>query len=330
METTEIIANVINNALPIVAASPVAVKLIDMVGKVVKTLYAPALVFKNGKATVDVEMYKKKSELELFSGASFTLSEITRLKNFLGSVHFASLDLSDAESRDSETNESFDVDMDFDWMMRFFDAVGYISSDELQQLWGKVLAGEARKPKSCSLRTLDILRNMTHDEAAIFQKLARLVVMSGDCYFIFSEGFNGDTTTSKECKEFITDYGLNYSDQIRLMVDCGLLTTDSLSIATYFEESILAIHNGEVVAFFMSEIPHEVPFTIDSYSLTSSGIEIYKIITNDKSFSPDIEYMLLCLRHWRNTNEAISVTAFKGYIADHESNEAHIESENLL
>ena len=330
MESTEIIASVINNALPIVAASPVIVKLFDMVGKLVKTLYAPTLVFKNGKATVDVEMYKKKSELELMAGASFTLSEVVRLKNFLNSVHYASLHLSDTENTDIETDESLDIEMDFDWLMRFFDAVGYISSEELQQLWGRVLAGEVKKPRSCSLRTLDILRNMTSEEANIFLKLARLIVVSGDCYFIFSEGFNGDTTTSIECQKFIRNYGLNYSEHIRIMVDCGLLTTDSLDIATYFEEPVLALHNGKMVAFFMSETPHETPFVIESYSLTSSGTEIYKIIKREKAFIPDIEYMLLCLRHCRNTNEAITVTAHKGYMADEIDGKTHIETENLL
>ena len=42
--------------------------------------------------------------------------------------------------------------------MRFFDAVGNVSNEELQKLWGKVLAGEMQQPGSCSLRTMEVIR----------------------------------------------------------------------------------------------------------------------------------------------------------------------------
>ena len=41
-------------------------------------------------------------------------------------------------------------------MMRFFDAVGNISEQELHLLWAKILAGELSRKGSFSLRTLDM------------------------------------------------------------------------------------------------------------------------------------------------------------------------------
>ena len=86
-------------------------------------------------------------------------------------------------------SNSENVQYDFDWFMRFFDAVGNISNKELQDLWAKVLAGEVRNPGNCSLRTLDMIRNMSPDEARRFQKICKYVVRSGDMYFVFPTGF---------------------------------------------------------------------------------------------------------------------------------------------
>lgn len=73
--------------------------------------------------------------------------------------------------------------------MRFLDAVGNISNEELQSLWRSVLANEISRPKSCSLRTLDMIREMSPEEARTFSDLCQYVMQSGDTYYIDSAGF---------------------------------------------------------------------------------------------------------------------------------------------
>lgn len=161
-----------------------------------KTLYTPALALKKGKAEVDVEFYKNQRNKELYENQTFTLYEITKLKKFVHTVNFAAEELSDVN--DEVSNES----VDFDWVMRFFDAVGNISNEALQKLWGKVLAGEMKHLGVCSLRTLNIIRNLSQQEAEIFNALCSYVVESGDCTFIFNNGFqesDGTNDKSREC-----------------------------------------------------------------------------------------------------------------------------------
>jgi len=55
--------------------------------------------------------------------------------------------------------------IDEDWLYRWRDAASNVSAEHLQNLWGRVLAGELRQPGSISLRTLDALRNISKDEA---------------------------------------------------------------------------------------------------------------------------------------------------------------------
>ncbi|MYF37096.1 MAG: DUF2806 domain-containing protein [Synechococcus sp. SB0678_bin_12] len=69
--------------------------------------------------------------------------------------------------------EVSDHDPDPDWAARFFDGAQDVSSEELQKLWGRILAGEVKSPGQTSLRTLSILRNMTQKEAQDFSNLMR-------------------------------------------------------------------------------------------------------------------------------------------------------------
>ena len=63
-----------------------------------------------------------------------------------------------------------------DWMNRFLNIVEEISDKDLQDIWGRILAGEIKKPKSYSLRTLEVLRNMSKDEALLLMKASTFQV----------------------------------------------------------------------------------------------------------------------------------------------------------
>jgi hypothetical protein len=63
-----------------------------------------------------------------------------------------------------------------DWLIRWRDSAAGVSSEELQSLWGKVLAGEVKKPGRYSLRTLDFLRNLSQDDAKAIESLSAFVV----------------------------------------------------------------------------------------------------------------------------------------------------------
>jgi len=72
---------------------------------------------------------------------------------------------------------------DEDWISRFFAYAQDISSDQAQQLWGRILAGEIR-PGAFSLRSLDLIRNLSKDEAQLFEKVANWALSMGDVFFV--------------------------------------------------------------------------------------------------------------------------------------------------
>ena len=50
-------------------------------------------------------------------------------------------------------------EVDEDWKTRFFNIAEDVSSSEMQDLWGKILAGEVARPGSYSVRTLEVFLN---------------------------------------------------------------------------------------------------------------------------------------------------------------------------
>lgn len=299
------IIEIVNTSLPILASSPVLIKLVESVEDVIKTLYAPALTLKNGKAEVDVEVYRKQQNDRLLENQTFTLYEITKLKNFVNSANFASIEL--------QRNDEQDVgdDIDFDWIMRFFDAVGNISNEELQKLWGKVLAGEIRHSGTCSLRTMDIVRNLSQNEAKIFNKLSQYVLQSGDCYFILNDGFCELNEYNIKSHEYILKTGLKYSESIIPMIECGLLSVDN-ALATDFEsDNVLSIQNQKIVCFVIAYGIGRHSISIEPYFLTTSGIELYNIIQSMSDYNVNVDYPILCFRELKNQYPNLTFSVHK-------------------
>ena len=293
------ILQIINTSLPYIAASPVLIKFFDVIGELIKIYYTPVLTFKNGKAEVDVELYRKQQSGEILESKSFTLYEITKLKNFINTAKFAEEELEGDEIPVS------DEIVDFDWVMRFFDAVSNISNEELQKLWGKVLAGEIKTPRACSLRTLDIIRNMSQKEAQLFTKICQFILISGDCYFMFSTGFYAPNDINQACCEYIKKVDMNYSRDILSMIECGVMTADN-NLATDFKtDSKLIVANRDLVCVIVSDQTEGAFFDKEAYFLTYSGIELYNIITHSQGFVFDTEYAKLCFKEIEKSNSEL-------------------------
>ena len=86
-----------------------------------------------------------------------------RLANTRSVVENAANELGDKEVSNHEPNH--------DWTARFFNDIQDVSSEEMQSLWAKVLAGEVEKPGSTSIQTLSILKNIDQATARLFGKL---------------------------------------------------------------------------------------------------------------------------------------------------------------
>ena len=67
-----------------------------------------------------------------------------------------------------------------DWITNFFDKSRIVSDSQMQNLWARVLAGEANSPGSFSKRTVNFLSDMDKSEAELFTKLCGFCWDIGD------------------------------------------------------------------------------------------------------------------------------------------------------
>lgn len=61
--------------------------------------------------------------------------------------------------------------IDNDWMTNFFEKCRLISDEEIQNLWSRVLAGEANNPGKYSKRTVDFIGSLDRNDADLFMRL---------------------------------------------------------------------------------------------------------------------------------------------------------------
>lgn len=79
-----------------------------------------------------------------------------------------------------EKKEVSDEPVDPDWSARFFDYAKNCSDDTVKYIWSQILAGEIENPGTYSLRTLDMLRNLSKQEAEMIVNYAHRAI---DCWF---------------------------------------------------------------------------------------------------------------------------------------------------
>ena len=169
--------------------------------------------------------------------------------------------------------------LDEDWIIRFFDIAKNISSEKMQILWGKILAGEIKNVGSFSLRTLECVRNLSQKEALIFQKFIPLVLQSNRVHFILED------------IELLKKYDIEYTDILRLE-EIGLIQAKTgLSINYDVEKIPININNHDPRITIISVDGKKHHVSIPVVALTTIGIELYSIFTMDINVEYIIEFL---------------------------------------
>ena len=91
-----------------------------------------------------------------------------------------------------------------DWVTNFFDKSRIVSDEEMQNLWARVLAGEANAPGTYSKRTVNFLGDLDRKDAELFQALCSFgwvvsdfapLVFDSQASIYNERGINFDTLT---------------------------------------------------------------------------------------------------------------------------------------
>ncbi len=250
-------------------------KLIETVSQGIGVLYEPRRIRK----AADAEAYKLEklneaeakglilksdTEFEIIERAKerFAHKEINRQINLESIVEKATKHLGDSVSENP---------VDEDWRNRFFNKAQDVTNEEMQEIWSKILADEVTQPGKMSFRTLEIISNLSKNEAQIFETACKIA-------------FNGGMILKPNNLNAFNDYGIDYSNLL-LLRSAGLIyDSDNLTV-TFKIEPLLngaMLHYGKIIIICSKENSQEIKF--NQVKFTPAGTELMQIISPDRNF----------------------------------------------
>ena len=182
--------------------------------------------------------------------------ERKRQANIKSVVQDAAAELGDKEVPNHEP--------DPDWTARFFDCVQDVSSEDMRNLWAKILSGEVEEPGRTSLRTLDILKGMSQKDAHVFKSIGDFVISD---FLFYPDKYQTNHPT------------LHFANIIHLQ-NIGLVYT-----ASFLSKTLKFSPDGKQRHFLYQDKLLKITGMNDSKSvlvpeilLTDSGRELYRVL----------------------------------------------------
>ena len=156
-----------------------------------------------------------------------------------------------------------------EWINRFFNIVGEVSSDELKIIWSKILSEEVKQPGKCSIRTLENLRNISKEEAEIFKKISNYIIEYRNVYYLPNED------------ELLKSININYGEILKLseaqIINSSAMVSATLTFDENTKENYLIYNNYIVIC----KKENKSIVNLSAFNLTETGINIFKILSTN-------------------------------------------------
>ena len=288
------------------------VRLLETVEKTAEGLFAPWQIRRRGRAELDLQLAQAQAEqdieditrgrkhftsdYQLVDGPTpsagghedgCTLAGLAThnviVERMRIELNVGQAFLNAAAELDGDAQEPPDRRVDDDWLWRWREAAGGVSSEKLQLLWGKVLAGEIRSPGTFSLRTLEFLKNLSQDEALRIEKLAPFVVDSDfvvgeDENLLASEGISFGLLVELQDLGVVTAATPGIRKTIRSKLPnqfrCGIASYDRVLVVTHEDEKKALSLKGYRLSTLGSQVIRLGAFTPHERYFRSVGIAI--------------------------------------------------------
>lgn len=235
----------------------------------------------NASAEASANLIKEKGRHELTQlQAKHTASEIAKSSGLQGvyqdnvkSIISKAIQLAD-EIKEIPSEEAADSG----WVLSFIDCAKNISDVQMQEVWAKILAGEINLPGKFSLRTLELLKQISKKEADLFTEFCSYLLIIEEeriypCYFIDTYGSHGNRFVTRKFDQqeriILSEMGLvNFEEDI--FFNFKYAHSHSLK---YNDKKILITYKGKE----KRGEPEEIKTIICGYQLTRSGQELYNL-----------------------------------------------------
>lgn len=177
---------------------------------------------------------------------------------------------------ESETQTQSADSPNDDWIYRWRDYASSVSAEELQLLWGRVLAGEVKTPGAFSIRFLNFLHNLDMNEAQLIATAMPYVISDFIC---------------SATKEHLERSGLNFKNLLVLQ-ELGLLTgVEGLGLSKQFsarpEQRMRILIRSQGIGLGCEAQEGTTSIEIPAYVVTSLGQQLARL----GNFQPDLPYL---------------------------------------
>lgn len=167
--------------------------------------------------------------------------------------------------------------VDDGWASRFFRYAEDVSDEGMQAIWGRILAGEIKQPNTYSIRTLEVLRNLSKNEADLFVKVADFAMESNNNLLLFKGNSNE-----------LDNFGINFM-HLAMLREAGILHESDLTnynIQKSDEPGRSTFTVGNLI-FSIERQPSQSDKSIPVYVFTQVGQQLLKLI----KVTPNWEYL---------------------------------------
>ena len=146
-------------------------RLVKKVSNVVGGILAPWLIPKVAKAEAEAAIIKTKAEIEITDLHRRAMHRFIEEE----AMHQKNMEDITAKSLPYLTDQAAPESVSNDWITNFFDKSRFVSDEQMQELWSKVLVEEANSPGTYSKRTVRFLSDLDKSDALLFSNLCRFV-----------------------------------------------------------------------------------------------------------------------------------------------------------
>ena len=261
------------------------------------------IVYDSTGVSIDTSNFE---EIAKRASSRLAYQEITKQQNIEAVADNAYEELENAENVSPES-------VNPDWMFRFFDSVENISNEDMQKIWGHILAGEIKRPNTYSYRTLEKLKNMTQQEAECFQIVSSLALRHGGKDFILND------------ENILNKYKVHFG-HILMLEECGLMMAQNLSLklSTSLDQPDY-LYNSKVIGLVNGRKAGSQKLVIPVYLFTESGSQLIKAVQPQVNSQYFIEYLEII----RERNKDFVFTAHEVNYIDDEG-EINFNQTNIL
>ncbi len=203
-----------NSMIDLGELSKPATVLIEKIADAMGGIFPPFQIKRIARAEAEAEIIRAQGQIEV--------SDLQRraMRRFLAeeSKKQGNIETITSKALPQLEDKARPSDVDDDWIANFFDKCRIVSDDEMQQIWAKVLAGEANSPGTYSKRTVNFLGSLDKQDAILFTKLCGFGWQIGDVAILIY-----DTNDA-----IYTAAGINFADLSHLD-DIGLISFEYLT-----------------------------------------------------------------------------------------------------